>query len=114
MSPITTHILDTSGGLPAVGVAATLEQQRNDGSWTELARGVTNEDGRITNLLSAAVTLVPGLYRLRFATAKYFQALGQPCFFPEVLIVFQIDDPARHLHVPLLLSPYGYTTYRGS
>ncbi len=114
MSPITTHVLDTARGLPAAGMAATLEQQASDGSWQALGRGVTNADGRITNLLSAAFTPAIGRYRLRFAAAEYFEALGMSCFFPEVQIVFQIDDSARHLHVPLLLSPYGYTTYRGS
>jgi 5-hydroxyisourate hydrolase len=114
VSPITTHVLDTSRGLPAIGVRATLEQQTASGSWIEQAAGITNEDGRIPDLLPGAAILAPGLYRLRFATAAYFLSLGLRCFFPEVLIMFEVDDPAKHVHVPLLLSPYGYTTYRGT
>jgi 5-hydroxyisourate hydrolase len=114
VSPITTHILDTSRGLPAAGVGASLEQQTAGGGWTELASGVSNADGRIPNLLAGAASLAPGLYRMRFATAAYFQSLGVRCFFPEVVVVFQLDAAAQRLHVPLLLSPYGYTTYRGS
>ena len=114
MSPITTHILDTSRGLPAAGVRVALDRQTGPENWTELASAVTNADGRIADLLADASIFTPGTYRLRFATAAYFQSLGVPCFFPEVHILFQIDDPRGHLHVPLLLSPYGYTTYRGS
>jgi 5-hydroxyisourate hydrolase len=114
MSPITTHVLDTARGRPAAGVAVTLEIRRADGSWAELGRGVTNADGRITTLLSDKDRLAKETYRLRFATAAYFTALGVSGFFPEVQIHFQIDDPAAHYHVPLLLSPFGYSTYRGS
>jgi 5-hydroxyisourate hydrolase len=114
VSPITTHILDTWRGLPAAGVRATLEHQTAGGGWTELASKVTDDDGRIPDLLSGAFVLAPGLYRFRFATAAYFQSLGVRYFFPEVLIVFQVEDPAKHVHVPLLLSPFGYSTYRGT
>ena len=79
-----------------------------------MARGTTNADGRITTLLPDAALVAAGSYRLRFATAAYFAVLGVRGFYPEVQVVFQIDDPARHYHVPLLLSPYGYSTYRGS
>jgi 5-hydroxyisourate hydrolase len=113
MSPITTHVLDTSRGLPAAGVGVTLDRQTGPESWTELASGVTNAAGRLTDLV-ADDNFTAGIYRLRFATADYFQSLGVPCFFPEVQILFQLDDARGHLHVPLLLSPYGYTTYRGS
>jgi 5-hydroxyisourate hydrolase len=114
MSPITTHVLDTSRGLPAAGVHVTLDRQTVPDSWTELASGVTNAGGRLTDWLADSVNLVAGVYRLRFATAAYFQSLGVRCFFPEVQILFQLDGPGGHVHVPLLLSPYGYTTYRGS
>jgi 5-hydroxyisourate hydrolase len=113
MSPITTHILDTARGLPAGGVRVALDRQTGPESWTELASGVTSADGRLAVVPSDA-NLTPGLYRLRFATAAYFHSLGVRCFFPEVHILFQVDDPHGHLHVPLLLSAYGYTTYRGS
>jgi 5-hydroxyisourate hydrolase len=114
MSPITTHILDTSRGLPAAGVRVALERQTGPEIWTELAWGVTNADGRLADLLADAAHFTAGVYRLRFATAAYFHTLGVRCFFPEVQILFQVDDPRGHLHVPLLLSPHGYTTYRGS
>ncbi len=114
MSPITTHILDTARGQPAVGIAVVLERCQGDASWMELARGLTNADGRIATLLADDAALATGIYRLRFATADYFASLGVRSFFPEVDVVFQIDDPLAHYHVPLLLSPYGYSTYRGS
>jgi 5-hydroxyisourate hydrolase len=113
MSPITTHVLDTSCGRPASGVEVVLEVQAGK-HWTELARGVTNADGRCAQLLADSTRLTVGVYRLRFGTAAYFQAAGARTFYPEVLIPFQIEDPAAHYHVPLLLSPFGYTTYRGS
>jgi 5-hydroxyisourate hydrolase len=112
-SPITTHVLDTARGKPAVGVAVILEiGGLND--WTELARGVTDADGRIGDLLPGNTTLPAGIYRLSFATGAYFRGLGVRGFYPEVRIVVQIDEPAQHYHIPLLISPYGYSTYRGS
>jgi 5-hydroxyisourate hydrolase len=114
MSPITTHVLDTSRGLPAAGVRVALDRQTGPESWTELASGVTNADGRLVDLAENAANWTAGIYRLRFATAVYFHSLGVRCFFPEVQILFQVDDSRGHLHIPLLLSPYGYTTYRGS
>jgi len=114
MSPITTHVLDTARGLPAAGVRVALDRPTGPESWTELASGVTNADGRLADLVADAANFTAGIYRLRFATAAYFHSLGMHCFFPEVQILFQVDDPRGHLHVPLLLSPYGYTTYRGS
>ena len=110
-SPITTHVLDTARGKPAVGIPVSLHIQ-SDGIWKELAGGITNQDGRITDLLRES-TLKPGRYRLTFETGKYLAQSGKP-FFPEVEIVFEVHDPAQHYHVPLLLSPYGYSTYRGS
>jgi 5-hydroxyisourate hydrolase len=114
MSPITTHVLDTARGRPAEGLAVVLEQSDGGASWVELARGLTNADGRLATLLSEGAALPAGVYRLRFGTAGYFASLGVRGFYPEVQVVFQIDDPAGHYHVPLLLSPYGYSTYRGS
>jgi 5-hydroxyisourate hydrolase len=115
MSPITTHILDLAHGRPAPGVAVILEQRAaGDDLWTELARGRTNADGRLTDLLPDDAGLAPGVYRLRFDTGAYFAAAGVAGFYPEVAVMVHIDDPAGHYHLPLLLSPFGYSTYRGS
>lgn len=114
MSPITTHVLDTSRGRPAAGVAVILEQSAGGASWVERGRGTTDADGRIPALLPDGEALMSGVYRLRFATADYFASLGVRGFYPEVQVTFQVDDPSGHYHVPLLLSPYGYSTYRGS
>jgi len=113
-SPITTHVLDTSRGLPAVNLAVRLEMQSEKGDWQLLAENRTNQDGRCSDLLPASAPLATGLYRLTFATGNYFQALALPSFYPYVTIVFEIVASAQHYHVPLLLSPFGYSTYRGS
>jgi 5-hydroxyisourate hydrolase len=114
MSPITTHVLDTARGRPGAGVAVVLESGGGEGGWTELARGRTNEDGRLTTLLPAGAPLPAGTYRLRFGTGDYHASLGVRGFYPEVQVMFQVDDPGAHYHVPLLLNPFGYSTYRGS
>jgi 5-hydroxyisourate hydrolase len=114
MSPITTHVLDIARGQPARGIAVTLEIARDPVHWTELARGTTDDDGRIAHFDPPLAPLVPAVYRLRFATGAYFAAQKARAFYPEVCVVVQIDDPARHYHVPLLLAPFGYSTYRGS
>ncbi len=113
MSAITTHVLDTSVGKPAAGVAVTLDKQEG-GAWKTLARGTTNADGRAAELLPPNAKFEAGTYRLRFDTAAYFRARGVESFYPHVEIVFVVKDAAQHYHVPLLLSPYGYSTYRGS
>ena len=112
MSGITTHVLDTARGKPAAGVPITLEIRAGDG-WRELGRAATDGDGRARNLL-AGTSLIAGTYRITFATAVYFQDQGVEGFYPEASIVFDVRDAAQHHHVPLLLSPYGYSTYRGS
>jgi len=117
MSQITTHILDTAKGKPAVDVPVRLYQQINrqvEHQWQELARGCTDTDGRISDMLSSADVLPAGLYRLHFAVAGYFEAQQQAPFFPYVDIVFHLDAGGAHYHVPLLLSGYAYSTYRGS
>jgi len=111
-SPITTHVLNTSTGRPAAGMHVVLALQEESGSWRELARGVTDGDGRITDLLKEAIDR--GVYRLTFYVREYFQLQEQPAFYPEVSVVFEIHDPDQHYHVPLLLSAFGYSTYRGS
>ena len=115
-SPITTHVLDTAHGHPAQGVGATLEFFEN-GEWIVLAQGTTNNDGRIMDLLPADKPVQKGVYRLTFDTRAYidqFSSNGNKGFYPYVPIVFEIERPDQHYHVPLLLSPYGYSTYRGS
>jgi 5-hydroxyisourate hydrolase len=107
MTGITTHVLDTAKGKPAAGVAVTLEVQ-DDGRWVKVGGGVTDADGRLRTLTEGHA-MRSGLYRLTFATGAYNRG-----FFPEVSIAFAVDDTSAHFHVPLLLSPYGYSTYRGS
>ncbi|MGH7572302.1 MAG: hydroxyisourate hydrolase [Gemmatimonadota bacterium] len=109
---ITTHVLDTARGEPASGIRVHLETRDGNG-WRGLGSGETDGDGRARNLIADG-RLEPGTYRLRFATDEYFDALGIESFHPEVAVVFRICDPDEHYHVPLLLSPFGYTTYRGS
>ena len=113
MSAITTHILDTSRGRPAAGVRVILERQES-GTHTELGQGATDADGRLRTLLADGLRPAPGVYRLSFEVAPYFAALGAPAFFPRVQITFSVTAPEEHHHVPLLLSPFGYSTYRGS
>ena len=112
-SPITHHVLDTALGRPAIGVPVRLEQHsgRDANSWRPLGSGQTDKDGRCGILHQ---TLVPGMYRVIFDTATYFQATHQPVFYPQVQIDFIVEEPSEHYHIPLLLSPYGYSTYRGS
>lgn len=115
-SPITTHILDTSVGRPAAGVVVTLERQVQSGearSWEAIGDGKTDDDGRVKDLLPPD-TLIAGIYRIHFEIGAYFQALGREAFYPEATIVFQVKNPEEHYHVPLLLNPYGFSTYRGS
>ncbi|NXO54550.1 HIUH hydrolase, partial [Aramus guarauna] len=111
---LTTHVLNTATGLPAAGLAIRLSQLREPGpQWTELAQRWTDEDGRCLPLLARGQAEA-GTYKLRFETAAYWQGLGQTSFHPFVEVVFTITDLARKVHVPLLISPYSYTTYRGS
>jgi 5-hydroxyisourate hydrolase len=113
MSPITTHVLDTTHGRPATGVFVRLERLHQGGA-DLLGEGRTDADGRLRDLLHADATLTAGPHRLTFDTAAYFEALGVQAFYPTVQVTFMVHDPSQHLHVPLLLSPYGYSTYRGS
>jgi 5-hydroxyisourate hydrolase len=112
MSQITTHILDTSAGKPATDVKIVLEQFSN-GEWKLLASGITDSDGRVKNLLPADKKVSAGIYRLSFDTKSYFEMSNIKSFYPSVKIEFEIAD-SSHYHVPLLLNPFGYSTYRGS
>ena len=114
MSTITTHILDTSRGRPASGVPVTLEIQAGEQGWELLGKGETDADGRVRDLLAQGHVLTAGIYRLRFDTNSYFASQKIEGFYPEVTIIFSVRDAAEHYHVPLLLNPYGYSTYRGS
>ncbi len=113
MSQITTHVLDTSLGKPAEGIQVLLEKPGPKGRWLAFSKGVTNKDGRIADLLKKDKTLKAGNYRLTFDTSAYFTKQKRKCFYPLVQIVFEITDEG-HYHVPLLLNPFGYSTYRGS
>ena len=112
-SPLTTHVLDIRLGKPAANVAVCLEQRDSSGEWRLLARKFTNDDGRVPDLLAAG-ELGTGVHRLRFDSGAYFRSQGVEHFYPEVTIEFEVTDLMRHHHVPLLLSPFGYSTYRGS
>jgi 5-hydroxyisourate hydrolase len=111
-APVSTHVLDATTGRPAVGVAVRLDRQDGAG-WAPLADAVTSTDGRLRDWVPA-VALRAGTHRLAFATGDWFAGQGRPTFYPEVLVVFTVADPAAHHHVPLLLSPFAYSTYRGS
>lgn len=114
MSPITTHVLDTSRGAPAQNIPVVLEINSSSKEWQELGQGVTDKDGRVSDLMDKGSPLTKGTYRLTFSTEKYFLNQGSRGFYPYVAVVFEIEKPTDHYHVPLLLSPYGYSTYRGS
>jgi 5-hydroxyisourate hydrolase len=113
MSGITTHVLDTARGRPAAGVPVTLES-KGEAGWTFVGRGATDADGRLRDLAPADFVLGEGDYRLTFDVGAYLSAGGAGGFYTEVVVSFVVRDAAAHYHVPLLLSPYGYTTYRGS
>lgn len=113
MSPITTHVLDTALGQPAEGVVVTLALLDDDDRATPVGHGVTDADGRITTLLPPDKA-TPGVYRLTFETTAYFAHSHRESFYPRIEITFHVTEASEHYHVPVLLSPYGYTTYRGS
>ena len=112
-SPITTHVLDTANGVPASGIPITLQIRNDEGDWTEVASGTTNHDGRISDWLPEGEPPETGVYRAVFDVEDYFED-NDEVFYSEIPIVFHLNSPDEHYHVPLLLSPYGYTTYRGS
>lgn len=114
MSAITTHVLDTSVGRPAAGVAVSIEWWSQEDGWLSIGGGTTDDDGRVGNLLAREVNLSPGLYRITFNTGDYYARTDTPTFYPSVTVLFEIRDVAQHYHVPLLLNPFGYSTYRGS
>ncbi|KAI8048562.1 hypothetical protein BDF22DRAFT_702781 [Syncephalis plumigaleata] len=120
--PITSHVLDTGRGRPAVNVPVLLEytpaivtsHQKEEVAWKILGGTTTNDDGRCPGLSSASKPLQPGCYRVTFDTKAYYAQFNEKCFYPFVEIVFELSAPEEHYHIPLLLSPYSYSTYRGS
>ncbi|MEJ7635237.1 hydroxyisourate hydrolase [Aeromicrobium sp.] len=108
MGTLSTHVLDTSVGLPAPGIPVTLSVLGKH----ELGSGTTDDDGRIGSI--GPEVLEPGDYALRFDIAAYFTDAGRECFYPEIVVAFTIPAGGGHFHVPVLLNPYGYSTYRGS
>ncbi|XP_030060495.1 5-hydroxyisourate hydrolase isoform X2 [Microcaecilia unicolor] len=113
-SPLTTHVLDTSLGLPAKGLTLHLARlEESSKNWKELTTGYTNADGRCPDLLSPE-QFTAGTYKVHFETGTYWQQIEKTSFYPYVEIVFTIEDPNQKYHIPLLLSPFSYTTYRGS
>lgn len=111
---LSTHVLDAVRGRPAVGVDVTVDRRDDAGGWAAVAAGITDTDGRVGDLLASG-GMPAGVYRIGFAAERYFAGIGvEQSFYPEVVVVFRVVDPAAHLHVPILLSPFAYSTYRGS
>ena len=112
---LSVHVLDQQTGMPATAVRVTLDARHDaDGAWRTLSQAATDTDGRIRALLPAGQSLATGDYRVTFHTGDYFGAHKVPTFFPEVPVIFHVQDAKQHYHIPLLLSPFGFSTYRGS
>ncbi len=109
MSTLSTHVLDTALGRPAQGIRVTLERADD-----LVGSGVTDAEGRVRDLHKKDAPLSEGSYRLTFYVAEYFSKAGRESFFPEIVVNFRVSEGEEHYHVPLLLSPFGYSTYRGS
>lgn len=112
-NPLSVHVLNLDNGLPSANVKVVLETQQNN-QWIEINSGTTNEQGRITELYPKDTALQKGIYKVTFKTGDWFRQKNQRSFFPEVPVVFVIDGSLDHYHIPLLISPYGYSTYRGN
>ena len=110
---ITTHVLDLASGRPAVGVKVSLTRV-DRGKREEVGSGVTDAEGRLKELGRAGATLTPGTFELTFESGAYFEKRGVECFHPRVIVTFEVKGASQHYHVPLLISPFGYSTYRGS
>lgn len=114
MSAITTHVLDTGRGRPAAGISVLLERLTSHADWHAVGRGDTDADGRVRDLVPEGDPLIAGIYRMKFDTGRYFESQSVQAFYPEVVVVFETSPDETHYHVPLLLGPFGYTTYRGT
>lgn len=113
MNTLSTHVLDTASGKPAAGIRIDLEQQSGS-TWSQVGQGTTDKDGRAKGLVTSNAGLPAGTYRLTFHTKDYFATSGKPSFYPYAAIVFVLGSTDEHYHVPLLISGFGYSTYRGS
>lgn len=112
-NPLSVHILDLQTGTPTAGVTVTLEQKTGN-DWRQLASGVTNAQGRIAEMYPADKAMVEGDYRIVFKTGEHYARLKQETFFPEIPVQFHVEKTDQHYHIPLLLSPFGFSTYRGN
>ncbi|KAI8997219.1 hydroxyisourate hydrolase [Pilobolus umbonatus] len=112
-SPVTCHVLIASKGIPGIGIDVKIEKLEQN-EFTLLSTSQTNSDGRCPTLLPDGYKAEKGIYRVTFNTREYFTGIGERCFYPYVQIVFELTNPEEHYHIPLLISPYSYTTYRGS
>ncbi len=111
---VTTHVLDTTTGTPAAGIAVVLERRSAPGLWEEVGRCATDAGGRTSSLLGSGQALTLGTYRLTLETRGYFGAVGVSCLYPEIVVVFEVEHTDEHFHLPVLLSPFAFSTYRGS
>lgn len=112
-NPLSVHVLNLENGLPSPEVKVTLEEQQN-GKWVKISEASTNEQGRITALFPENKNFKTAMYKVTFKTGEWFKQHNQKTFFPEVPVIFEVDGSVKHYHIPLLLSPYGYSTYRGN
>lgn len=112
-NPLSVHVLNLENGLPSAEVKVTLEEQQQ-GQWVQIAQAKTNAQGRISGLFPENKAFAKGQYKVTFKTGDWFQQRQQKTFFPEVPVIFNVDGSVNHYHIPLLLSPYGYSTYRGN
>lgn len=112
-NPLSVHVLNLETGVPSSGVNVTLERHMGE-AWQPLAQGTTNEQGRIAELYPSDKPLQKGEYRVVFKTGDYYKKTGHETFFPEIPVIFEVKQTDQHYHIPLLLSPYGFSTYRGS
>jgi len=115
-NPLSVHVLDLQTGQPSAGIRVDLERRGVSGNWQALGSGTTDEQGRIRALLPAAALnqWTAGDYRVVFRTGEFYARQQQPSFFPEIPVVFRVESATQHYHVPLLLSPFGFSTYRGN
>ena len=112
-NPLSVHVLNLQNGLPSKGVSVSLEKQE-DNKWVQLSSGVTNEQGRIPALYPNENVMEKGNYRVTFKTGEWFEKHHTASFFPEIPVIFKADGSVPHYHIPLLVSPYGFSTYRGN
>ncbi|MFJ5159788.1 hydroxyisourate hydrolase [Pantoea sp. NPDC088449] len=113
INPISVHVLNLQTGVPTAGIKVELDRKKGN-DWLKLAEGTTNAQGRISALYPTGQATQMGIYRVIFKTGDYYQKSGEPTFFPEIPVIFTLDKADQHYHIPLLLSQFGYSTYRGN